>query len=342
VLSASSTYTVNASNSQGSGTPFAITIEVIASAPLNVVYSQNPAIYTRNTIITPNTVASSSGGTITSFSISQVPAGLSFNTTTGTLSGTPSSYFAQASFTVTAINTGGSTTVNLLITVNDIPPSNLVYPNSAETLVLGTPLSLVPGYNGGAITSWTLNTTFPASLIISSDGTISGTPNVITARATYRITATNSGGSTFFDLTLTVIDVPPGQINFASTDFSFTVGSVISGFTPPTVDAGGGTITSWTSSPTLPTGVVFLTDGTLSGTPSSASTRTKYTVTASNTGGSVTEDIYITIIDIPPGGLAYAVNPLTTYRNVAMSTNTLTSSGGTILSFFISPNLVAG
>jgi hypothetical protein len=53
---------------------------------------------------------SSTGGTIASYSISATPAGLTFNTSTGLLSGSPSSVAAATAYTITAINAAGSAT----------------------------------------------------------------------------------------------------------------------------------------------------------------------------------------------------------------------------------------
>src|ERR1700719_798292 len=58
-------------------------------------------------------------GTVTGYSISPaLPAGLSFNTTSGVISGTPAAPAAQATYTITASNAGGSTTFALALTVS--------------------------------------------------------------------------------------------------------------------------------------------------------------------------------------------------------------------------------
>jgi hypothetical protein len=58
-------------------------------------------------------------GTPTSYSISPaLPIGLSLNTTTGVISGTPSVAAASANYTVTATNAGGSTTGTVTVVVN--------------------------------------------------------------------------------------------------------------------------------------------------------------------------------------------------------------------------------
>ena len=98
-------------------------------APTGLAYSVNPAVYTVGTAITANT-PSSSGGAVTSYSVSPaLPGGLSLSTTTGVISGNPTAVTAIASYTVTASNSAGSTTVGLSITVNAavVAPTGLAY-----------------------------------------------------------------------------------------------------------------------------------------------------------------------------------------------------------------------
>jgi len=66
--------------------------------------------------------------------------------------------------------------------------------------------SLTPTVTAGApITGYTVNKALPAGLALNATtGAISGTPTAITALDTYRITATNSNGTGFFDVVITV------------------------------------------------------------------------------------------------------------------------------------------
>lgn len=89
--------------------------------PRNLTYTSASPTYIKWTAITNNT-PSWSGHAVTSWSISPaLPAGLSFNTSTGVISGTPTSSIYSASHTVTAANAGGSTTATLSISVTLSP-----------------------------------------------------------------------------------------------------------------------------------------------------------------------------------------------------------------------------
>jgi hypothetical protein len=116
------TYTITDSATGLTSAPATVTITVgpTTVAPSGLTYSTNPAVYTVGTAITNNT-PTSTGGPVSSYSISPaLPAGLTFNTLTGVISGTPTAESSTTSYTVTAINSGGSTTATLTITVGPI------------------------------------------------------------------------------------------------------------------------------------------------------------------------------------------------------------------------------
>jgi hypothetical protein len=87
------------------------------AAPSALSYSSNPATYTKDTAIDINT-PTSSGGAVVSYSVSPaLPAGLTLNTSTGIISGTPTTLTAPSNYTITATNSGGSTEAWVSITV---------------------------------------------------------------------------------------------------------------------------------------------------------------------------------------------------------------------------------
>jgi hypothetical protein len=73
-----------------------------------------------NSAITGYTI-DSTGGAIASYSISPAaPAGLTFDTSDGTLSGTPTSVASATAYTITATNASGSATQTFTLTVTEI------------------------------------------------------------------------------------------------------------------------------------------------------------------------------------------------------------------------------
>ena len=72
----------------------------------------------------------------------------------------------------------------------------------------------------------------------------------------------------------------------------------------------GGKVTSYSVSPSLPAGLSLnASTGVISGTPTTLSAVASYTVTASNSSGSTTASLSITVNDAPPSGLSYRSNP---------------------------------
>ena len=71
---------------------------------------------TVNTAATGFTI-NSTGGAIASFAISATPAGMSFSTSTGALTGTPTSVAGATAYTITATNATGSATATFTLTV---------------------------------------------------------------------------------------------------------------------------------------------------------------------------------------------------------------------------------
>ena len=82
------------------------------------------------TAVTPT----SSGGAVTSWSVSpSLPSGLSIDSSTGEISGTPTTVSSSSTYTVTASNSGGSATTTITILVNDAAPSSITYSPSSIT-----------------------------------------------------------------------------------------------------------------------------------------------------------------------------------------------------------------
>jgi len=74
---------------------------------------------TVNTAATGFTI-NSTGGAIASFAINATPPGMSFNTTTGALTGTPNTVAAATNYTITATNASGNATRTFTLTVTAV------------------------------------------------------------------------------------------------------------------------------------------------------------------------------------------------------------------------------
>jgi hypothetical protein len=271
------TYTVTISAKDGSGTGTAtltikIGLPVISSAATASVGINTPFSYQ---IVASNTPAS--------YSATGLPTGVTVNTTTGAISGTPT---VGGTFNVTlgATNAAGTGTKTLVITVTQPAPSitsaltasgNTTVAFSYQIVATNTP------------TSYTA-TPLPAGLSVSATtGLISGTPTA-TGTTNVTITATNTGGTDTKTLVIT-INAPAPSITSALTA-NGTVGAAFSYQIVAT-----NTPTNYGATP-LPSGLTVSAAGLISGTPASGTNGVhNVTITATNAGGTDTETLVISI-----------------------------------------------
>lgn len=166
---------------------------------------------TRNTAANGFTISQKSE-VINAFSISPAaPSGMTFNTTTGALTGTPTVQAVATDYVVSATNTAGvySQTFNLTVTPALTAPAFTIS-SSSESKNLGTAIS---GYTitstGGTIASYAISPAAPAGTTFNTTtGLLSGTPTAVAAATAYTITATNASGNATQTFTLTVTAIP--------------------------------------------------------------------------------------------------------------------------------------
>ena len=162
------------------------------------------------------TLPSATGGTAPySYTLSPIPAGLQFNTTTQVLSGTPTTATPATPATYTATDaTGQTASLTFTITVTDPPTAGITFvPSVIDDLTLSVNTPMEPLYlplaeGGTPPYTYTLN---PIPVGLSFDAAIqqlSGTPTTVgTTAATY--TATDAtGASASLTFTITVRDTP--------------------------------------------------------------------------------------------------------------------------------------
>jgi uncharacterized repeat protein (TIGR01451 family) len=271
-----------------------VTQEVVSNivAPSELTYSSSTIIGVRNTAL-PSFQPNYKGTSPIAFSVApSLPLGMSISSSTGIISGTPLAITPVATYTITAKNTKGSTTTALSIRVNDSPPANFLYLSngtalSSNTLILTRNTSVVnltPSVSGN-VTGYTVSPSLPIGLTINtSTGAISGTPSAVTATGIYSITVFNTGGSATLNFNITVNDAPPSSLSYGASTFSMIRERSYS-FSPTYT---GQNVTFSISPSNLPTGLSFNSStGVFSGIPTNDTANTSYTVTASNTGGSL-------------------------------------------------------
>jgi len=280
----SSNVTLRATDANGcAGTlavTFAISCPVITVAPTTLALGTVGSAYLQ-------TVTASGGSSSYVFAVSSgtLPAGLTLNSSTGVISGTPvTSNTSGTSITISAtdsFNCSGTKNYNL-----QVCPVITLSPATLPTPTVGTAYSQTISSSGGAASyTYTLASgSLPAWATLSSAGVLSGTPNNTTA-ATFTVKATDAYGCTG-TLAYTVTPVCPTITIAQSSLPQGTMGTAYS----QTLTASGGIApySTWTiTAGTLPTGLTLnASTGVVSGTPTaSASPATSVTVRTSDVNG---------------------------------------------------------
>lgn len=305
-------------------TPLFSTCSVIVSPPV-IAYSPNSNSYIVGAVIASKT-PSNTGGAASSYSITPtLSAGLSFNTSTGVISGTPTATNMGTTYTITATNSGGpgSTTIGITVTASLAVPS-FTYSPSSNVYTAGTAIAnKTPISSGGAITSYSITPSLPSGLSFNtSTGVISGTPAGMSANTTYTITGVNASGSgtATINIQVNAASISAPVVSYTSSTNVYTYGTTIASLYPQNT---GGAVVSWNISPALPSGITFV-NGLISGTPTVIHSYTTYTITATNTGGTSTTHVYITI---NPANLLITADSKQRRQGVANPTLTVTYSG---------------
>ncbi|NBX83649.1 hypothetical protein EBQ90_11300, partial [bacterium] len=165
----------------------------LQAMPPEISFSPSSRTLTAGTSISPITVTLSAG-TIDSCSVSPaLPAGLSLNTTTCVITGTPTDGGATSNHTITASNAVGTGTASLSLNVNGLNASNVFYWSGAPA--------------NGLIADHTNNTT---ALLLNFNGAdhstsiidVSQNPKTVTAYGNARLRTNKSqfgGASAYFD-----------------------------------------------------------------------------------------------------------------------------------------------
>jgi len=306
-----------------------------------VRYKDPAAAYTIGVPI-PDNVPENVPDDLVSVEVSpDLPPGLSLDTATGVLSGTPTQLMSATEYRVRVRTRSGAANVKVIVTIVDVPPSFTGFSSDPATLTVGTSLSgiTLTGVAGGAITDCSITPALPSGLSLNSSCIISGTPLVPAYAASYLVTASNSGGAASQEIAIEVRDNPPALTVAASSV------QLNRGVTPATsalgVNNSGGGILSCSINPALPAGLSLSGSCTLSGTPSALASAATYTITAANTGGSGSVYVNLAVVDVLPAIQFLGGSQIYT-KGTAISALTPRSTGGAIDSCSITPLLPGG
>lgn len=287
-VSAATTYTVTVTDTNGATATntFQLTVNGVLTATQQIASKSLTVNYPVSTGFTPVTGA---GGTGTlSYSISPtLPPGLSMASSSGSITGLPTATTATTTYTVTVTDSNSATaTATFQLTVNGPVTATQTVPS--KSLTAGTAAtSFTPVTGGGGTTplAYSISPTLPTGLTLSSTtGAVTGTPSAASPTTTYTVTVTDANSATATNTFSLTVNGGVTATQAIATKTLIT-NNAAAPFTP--VTGGGGTVPlTYSISPALPAGLSLASaTGAISGTPSSASPLTTYTVTVTDANG---------------------------------------------------------
>jgi hypothetical protein len=326
------TVTVTDQASQTQNTSFDLVINTPIYFKLSTTPTQN--VTKGVSIISFAPVLASGGDPSYTYSVTSgtLPAGLSLNSSTGYLSGTPTTVAANT-FTITVTDQASQNlTQNCTVTVAEPAAltTTLNQTNTRSLVVNTTQTAFTPvGASGGYGTiSFAITPALPSGLtFLSSNGYIFGTASALKGNSSYRVTASDIVSppqTSFKDFFLEVTNAPL----LASTTIanrSIVKNTIITSFTP--VTASGGT-PPYSYSASLPSGLTINSStGAISGNASITQSSTSTTVNVSDVAGASTSNTF-NLTTTEPDALSVNVSTANATFGVAYSRRIVTPSGG--------------
>ncbi|WGK94414.1 MULTISPECIES: PKD-like domain-containing protein [Flavobacterium] len=282
-------------------TTYTGTIEIVQNATVSVVSGNpNTTVCIGNSFAVPVKFAITPA-TETMVLKGTLPTGVTFNPSTGILSGTPTQ---SGSFSyVIDSSTSCGTSISGTITVNPVQSISLLSGATSQIVCINSAINPTTFTVAPGVTSVTINPPLPNGITLSLNTTagivtISGTPTVATSLPqNYTITTqggcgTSASTSIFFDIK------PAATITFISNSSSLNQAVCQNGpIVPIQFTVGGGA--TGIENPILPAGLTISFDAatavyTIQGNPTVNGT---FTIPITTTGCSITENVVISNVN---------------------------------------------
>ena len=298
------TIVVRAANPGGYVTT-TIRLTVTISPPISFIYNNFDIVATVGEAISPITPSVDCESCTFSVHSGTLPSGLTLNTNTGVITGTPTAICDYQQIYIKAENSAGSLTdyINIAVVAS---VSGLSYPGSPFLIGKGQAFSVSPSISSGSLTFSLLSGSLPTGLTLNTNtGVISGTPSVTVTSVTAMIKATNGAGSSVTTtVVFTVLTLPSG-FSYSGSPFIIAKGETFS--KTPTIT--GDSLTFSIQSGSLPTGLSLNSNtGVISGTPSQYVSSQSIVIKAENSLDSITTTVVFTIPSLP-SGFSYSGSP---------------------------------
>jgi hypothetical protein len=329
--------TDSSSTTQSQTVNLALTINASGVASLAITTTSLPAGVVGTAYSA--TLAATGGTTPYTWSLTSgtLPAGLSLNTSTGAITGTPTATASATALTFKVTDSSSpaqSQTVNLTLTIGAAAPSALVIATtSLPTGQVGAAYSTSLAATGGtAPYTWSLTSgTLPAGLSLNaSTGAITGTPTATASAIALTFTVTDSGSpaqSQSASLTLT-INVAPLAI---ATTSSLPNGQVGAAYSTNLAATGGTPPYTWSlTSGTLPAGLSLnSTTGAITGNPTATANAIALIFKVTDSGSPAQSQSASLTLTIDPPALVITTTSLPNGQVNSAYNTSLGATGGT-------------
>jgi type II secretory pathway pseudopilin PulG len=295
------------------------TYSLVITQPVSINGPASLPNWTINRDYTGTQITATNGVTPFSWSATGLPNGLSINSNTGVITGTPSATGTFNAVVTVTDALGGVDTRGYTVVIHSAPSiSTASLPNGEQGVAYSATVVVA---NGTPSFTWAASG-LPAGLSMNSGtGVLSGTPTV-TGSFDITVTATDVAGASASKIFTVVLGAAP---SIASTTLpNWTVGVPYPNTTFTTSD--GTAPFTWTST-NLPAGLSLgASTGTVSGTPTTAGTKSGTITVTDSLGGTATTAFTVTITAGP--AITTGSLPASTVNRPYPNT-TMTRSGGT-------------
>ena len=353
-VAANVVFSVRDANNAASATTSMVSFTV--NAQPTAIAASTAQFLTVGTAMTGFTPLAGSGGTgaLTYYVGSgTLPSGLSINSATGAVTGTPIAAHAVVTvvFSVKDSNNAVAATTSIVsFTVNAKPTAIAV--TTAQILTINAPMTSFTPLTGsggtGILTYYISSGTLPSGLTFdTATGTITGTPTILQAASSVMFAvkdANNSVAITTSTVSFTV-NAPPTAIA-SQTAQVLTLGRAMTSFTPLVGSGGSGALVYYITGGSLPSGLSLnAATGAVTGIPTATQTIANVTFAVRDANGSVattTSTVSFTINDHVVATTLIAASII--QQGVAATAfKPVSGAGGTgSLSYSVSPSLPSG
>ncbi|MCG2355862.1 putative Ig domain-containing protein, partial [Staphylococcus epidermidis] len=292
-------YTVTVTTTDESGnsetTTFTINVEDTTKPTVEDIADQTQEV---NTEITPITIGSedNSGQAVTN-KVDGLPAGVTFDEATNTISGTPSEVGSYDIKVTTTDESGNVTETTFTIDVEDTtkPTVEDIADQTQEVNTEITPIKIEATDNSGQAVTNKVEGLPDGVTFDEATNTISGTPSEVGSYDVTVTTTDESGNATETTFTINVEDTTKPTVEDIA-DQTQEVNTEITPITIESEDNSGQTVTNKVDG--LPAGITFdEATNTISGTPSEVGSYTVTVTTTDESGNSETTTFTIDVED---------------------------------------------